>query len=147
MCSSFPHQVSYKANDNCYDNWWLTEFHTQAHHSATRIFSPSKSYVHLELVLGTLSCGQTQEIRTQYILNRDLLKDEKELTFYYLVRMRIPVSLSNCINSRFTRFLSEQQVLQDMGVNIGVFGGFVLKDKLLPMKLLRLQFIIFSVHH
>ncbi|KAM7335545.1 hypothetical protein ACRRTK_006022 [Alexandromys fortis] len=80
--------VSYKDNNNCYDNWWLSEFHTQAHHSATRIFSPSKSYIHLELVLGTLSCGQTQEIRTQYILNRDLLKDEKDLTFYYLIKAR-----------------------------------------------------------
>ncbi|CAO2606747.1 Pregnancy zone protein [Lemmus lemmus] len=80
--------VSYKDNDNCYDNWWLTEFHTQAHHSATRIFSPSKSYIHLELVLGTLSCGQTQEIRTQYILNKDLLKNEKDLTFYYLIKAR-----------------------------------------------------------
>ncbi|XP_038175866.1 pregnancy zone protein-like [Arvicola amphibius] len=80
--------VSYKNNHNCYDNWWLTELHTQAHHSATRIFSPSKSFIHLELVLGTLSCGQTQEIRTQYILNRDLLKGEKELTFYYLIKAR-----------------------------------------------------------
>ncbi|XP_005365348.1 pregnancy zone protein-like [Microtus ochrogaster] len=80
--------VSYKDNNNCYDNWWLSEFHTQAHRSATRIFSPSKSYIHLELVLGTLSCGQTQEIRTQYILNRDLLKDEKDLTFYYLIKAR-----------------------------------------------------------
>ncbi|MEJ1279962.1 hypothetical protein NN561_010899 [Cricetulus griseus] len=80
--------VIYKDNNICYDNWWLDEFHTQAHHSATRIFSPSKSYVHLELVLGTLSCGQTQEIRVHYIVNKDTLSDEKDLTFYYLTKAR-----------------------------------------------------------
>ncbi|XP_059112905.1 pregnancy zone protein-like [Peromyscus eremicus] len=78
----------YKENNMCYDNWWLDEFHTQAHHSANRIFSPSKSYVHLELAFGTLACGQTQEIRTHYILNRDILGDEKDLTFYYLIKAR-----------------------------------------------------------
>ncbi|XP_036037851.1 pregnancy zone protein-like [Onychomys torridus] len=78
----------YKENSICYDNWWLDEFHTQAHHSANRIFSPSKSYVHLEPVFGALACGQTQEIRTYYILNRDILGDEKDLTFYYLIKAR-----------------------------------------------------------
>uniref|UniRef100_A0A8C2MXY6 PZP, alpha-2-macroglobulin like n=1 Tax=Cricetulus griseus TaxID=10029 RepID=A0A8C2MXY6_CRIGR len=86
--SSFISFVIYKDNNICYDNWWLDEFHTQAHHSATRIFSPSKSYVHLELVLGTLSCGQTQEIRVHYIVNKDTLSDEKDLTFYYLTKAR-----------------------------------------------------------
>ncbi|KAL6063987.1 hypothetical protein STEG23_028507, partial [Scotinomys teguina] len=78
----------YKVNNICYDNWWLDEHHTQAHHSATRVFSPSKSYIHLEPVFGTLACGQTQEIRTHYILNRDILGNEKDLTFYYLFKAR-----------------------------------------------------------
>uniref|UniRef100_A0A8D2CXP7 Pregnancy zone protein-like n=1 Tax=Sciurus vulgaris TaxID=55149 RepID=A0A8D2CXP7_SCIVU len=93
-------KVIYKRNSNCFDNWWLMEVHAEAQHTASHVFSPSKSYVHLELVAGTLMCGQTQEIRTHYILNEQILKDEKELTFYYLVRISITVSLSHCINPK-----------------------------------------------
>nr|XP_034367733.1 pregnancy zone protein-like [Arvicanthis niloticus] len=80
--------VIYKNNNLCYDNWWLDEYHTQTDHSATRIYSPSQSYIQLELVLGTLACGQTQEIRVHYLLNEDIMKDEKDLTFYYLIKAR-----------------------------------------------------------
>ncbi|XP_028610189.1 pregnancy zone protein-like [Grammomys surdaster] len=80
--------VIYKKNNLCYDNWWLDEYHTQADHSATRIFSPSQSYIQFELVLDTLACGQTEEIRVHYLLNKDILKDEKDLTFYYLIKAR-----------------------------------------------------------
>ncbi|XP_073932203.1 pregnancy zone protein-like isoform X3 [Castor canadensis] len=80
--------VTYKLNNMCFDNWWLDEYHSQAQHSINRLFSPSKSYVHLELVHGILTCGQTQAIRAYYILNEQILKDEKELTFYYLLKAR-----------------------------------------------------------
>ncbi|NP_031402.3 pregnancy zone protein precursor [Mus musculus] len=80
--------VTYKQNHVCYDNWWLDEFHTQADHSATLVFSPSQSYIQLELVFGTLACGQTQEIRIHYLLNEDIMKNEKDLTFYYLIKAR-----------------------------------------------------------
>uniref|UniRef100_A0A8C0SZE5 Alpha-2-macroglobulin n=2 Tax=Canis lupus familiaris TaxID=9615 RepID=A0A8C0SZE5_CANLF len=88
-------RVTYKQNVHCFDNWWLEELHNQAQHTVKHIFSPSKSYVHLELVAGTITCGQTQEIRAHYILNGQILKDEKELTFYYLVRMETTIALSN----------------------------------------------------
>ncbi|XP_032761474.1 alpha-1-macroglobulin [Rattus rattus] len=81
-------RVIYKQNNICFDNWWVDEYHTQADHSAARIFSPSRSYIQLELVLGTLTCGQTQEIRIHYLLNEDALKDEKDLTFYYVIKAR-----------------------------------------------------------
>uniref|UniRef100_A0A8C0I5G4 Alpha-2-macroglobulin n=1 Tax=Balaenoptera musculus TaxID=9771 RepID=A0A8C0I5G4_BALMU len=80
--------VTYKQNNLCFDNWWLEEFHTPAQHTVRHIFSPSKSYVHLETVAGTMACGQTQEIWAHYILNGQILNDEKELTFYYLVRIK-----------------------------------------------------------
>uniref|UniRef100_A0A8C0XNV6 Pregnancy zone protein n=1 Tax=Castor canadensis TaxID=51338 RepID=A0A8C0XNV6_CASCN len=48
-------QVTYKLNNMCFDNWWLDEYHSQAQHSINRLFSPSKSYVHLELVHGILT--------------------------------------------------------------------------------------------
>uniref|UniRef100_A0A8C8YW68 Alpha-2-macroglobulin n=1 Tax=Prolemur simus TaxID=1328070 RepID=A0A8C8YW68_PROSS len=87
--------VTYKHNNNCFDTLWLDEFHIEAHHTAKHIFSPSKSYVNLEPVADTLTCGQTQEIQAHYILNEQILKDEKELTFYYLVRVRTTVALSD----------------------------------------------------
>uniref|UniRef100_A0A8C0JZK1 Pregnancy zone protein-like n=1 Tax=Canis lupus dingo TaxID=286419 RepID=A0A8C0JZK1_CANLU len=93
--SLFTVMVTYKQNVHCFDNWWLEELHNQAQHTVKHIFSPSKSYVHLELVAGTITCGQTQEIRAHYILNGQILKDEKELTFYYLVRMETTIALSN----------------------------------------------------
>ncbi|XP_058414820.1 pregnancy zone protein-like [Diceros bicornis minor] len=86
--------VTYKQNKHCFDNWWLEEFHTQAQHTAKHIFSPSKSYVHLEPVAGTMTCGQTQEIRAHYILNGQILKEEKELTFYYLIKARGSIAQS-----------------------------------------------------
>uniref|UniRef100_A0A8C6FDY4 NTR domain-containing protein n=1 Tax=Monodon monoceros TaxID=40151 RepID=A0A8C6FDY4_MONMO len=81
-------------NKLCFDNWWLEEFHTPAQHTVKHIFSPSKSYVHLEPVAGTMACGQTQEIRAHYILNGQILNDEKELTFYYLIKARGSIAQS-----------------------------------------------------
>ncbi|XP_007469563.1 PREDICTED: alpha-2-macroglobulin-like [Lipotes vexillifer] len=86
--------VTYKQNNLCFDNWWLEEFHTPAQHTVKHIFSPSKSYVHLEPVAGTMACGQTQEIRAHYILNGQILNDEKELTFYYLIKARGSIAQS-----------------------------------------------------
>ncbi|XP_036721277.1 pregnancy zone protein-like isoform X2 [Balaenoptera musculus] len=86
--------VTYKQNNLCFDNWWLEEFHTPAQHTVRHIFSPSKSYVHLETVAGTMACGQTQEIWAHYILNGQILNDEKELTFYYLIKARGSISRS-----------------------------------------------------
>uniref|UniRef100_A0A8D1TK72 Pregnancy zone protein n=1 Tax=Sus scrofa TaxID=9823 RepID=A0A8D1TK72_PIG len=70
--------ATYKQKQPCFDNWWLEEFHTPVQHTARHIFSLSKSYIHLEPVIGTVACGQTQEIRTHYILNGEILKNEKE---------------------------------------------------------------------
>ncbi|XP_073734103.1 pregnancy zone protein-like isoform X1 [Callorhinus ursinus] len=92
--SLFTVTVTYKENNLCFDNWWLEEFHAQAQHTVKHIFSPSKSYVYLELVGGTMTCGQIQDIRAHYILNGQILKDEKELTFYYLIKARGSISQS-----------------------------------------------------
>uniref|UniRef100_A0A8D1L7Y9 Pregnancy zone protein-like n=1 Tax=Sus scrofa TaxID=9823 RepID=A0A8D1L7Y9_PIG len=80
--------ATYKQKQPCFDNWWLEEFHTPVQHTARHIFSLSKSYIHLEPVIGTVACGQTQKIRTHYILNGEILKNEKELSFYYLIKAR-----------------------------------------------------------
>nr|XP_044995643.1 pregnancy zone protein-like [Jaculus jaculus] len=86
--------VTYRQTTFCFTAWWLDEHHTQAQHSVNHIFSPSKSYVHLELVPGTLSCGQTQEMRAHYILNEEILKGEKELAFYSVFKARGSIARS-----------------------------------------------------
>ena len=80
-------------------------------HTASHIFSPSKSYIQLEPVADTVICGQTQEIRVYYILNGQILTDERELTFYYLVRLKATVALPKSINPK--RLLFSCQVMPD----------------------------------
>uniref|UniRef100_A0A8B9XV49 Alpha-2-macroglobulin n=1 Tax=Bos mutus grunniens TaxID=30521 RepID=A0A8B9XV49_BOSMU len=92
--------VIYKQNSHCFDSRWLEESHIPATHTASHIFSPSKSYIQLEPVADTVICGQTQEIRVHYILNGQILTDERELTFYYLVRLKATVALPNYINPK-----------------------------------------------
>ncbi|XP_040828168.1 pregnancy zone protein-like [Ochotona curzoniae] len=85
--------VIYKNNNHCFHHVWLEEHHTPAQIVATSVFSPSRSYVQLDLI-DSVPCGQTQNIRAYYILNRQILKDEKELTFYYLIKARGSISRS-----------------------------------------------------
>ncbi|XP_077026108.1 pregnancy zone protein-like [Tamandua tetradactyla] len=87
-------KVTYKPNTPCFDDWWLEESHMEAQHSLKSVFSPSKSYVHLQAVAGTLTCGQNQEIQAHYILNEHILKEQEELIFYYLIKARGGMSQS-----------------------------------------------------
>ncbi|KAM4819835.1 LOW QUALITY PROTEIN: pregnancy zone protein-like [Thomomys bottae] len=85
---SLSHQATYKQNGPpCFDHF-VNAVHIQAQHTVKNVFSPSKSYVHLELVLGALPCGRSQQMRAHYVLNQQVLKDEKDLTFYYLLKAR-----------------------------------------------------------
>ncbi|XP_070646277.1 pregnancy zone protein-like [Bos indicus] len=86
--------VIYKQNSHCFDSRWLEESHIPATHTASHIFSPSKSYIQLEPVADTVICGKTQEIRVHYILNGQILTDERELTFYYLIKARGSIAQS-----------------------------------------------------
>lgn len=87
--------VTYKPIDEfCYSPMWLQENHVQAQHIARSIFSPSNSFIHLEPISDTLTCGQTQQIQVHYMLNEQILKDEKELTFYYLIKAKGIISQS-----------------------------------------------------
>lgn len=92
--SFLPIFVTYKESEDCSNQWWLTEKHVPAHHSVGNIFSHSNSFLHLEPVFGTVACGQTQKIRAHYILNKDIMRNEKELIFYYLVKARGSLSKS-----------------------------------------------------
>ncbi|XP_008587819.1 PREDICTED: alpha-2-macroglobulin, partial [Galeopterus variegatus] len=75
----------HKDHHSCYGYQWLTEENEEAHHTAYLVFSPSKSFVHLEPVPGQLPCGQTRTLQAHYSLNGQVLKELEELVFYYLI--------------------------------------------------------------
>ncbi|KAB0388116.1 hypothetical protein FD755_003072 [Muntiacus reevesi] len=123
--------VIYKQNSHCFDSRWLEEFHLPATHTARHIFSPSKSYIQFEPVAGTVTCGQTLEIRVHYILNGQILTDERELTFYYLIKARGGIAQSG------THVLSiKQRALK------GVFSfSFRVESNLAPIA----QLLVYTV--
>ncbi|XP_068826055.1 alpha-1-macroglobulin-like [Capricornis sumatraensis] len=123
--------VTYKQNSYCFDSRWVEESHIPAMHTATHIFSPSKSYIQLEPVAGTVTCGQTQEIRMHYILNGQILTDETELTFYYLIKARGSIAQSG------THVLSIKQ-----GELKGVFSfSFRVKSNIAPIA----QLLVYTI--
>ncbi|XP_072509781.1 alpha-2-macroglobulin [Notamacropus eugenii] len=77
--------AKYKEGTHCYGYMWRTAYHHSAHHPVKHVFSSSKSYVYIEPLFDTLTCGQNQEILVHYLLNGQVLKELKELTFYYLI--------------------------------------------------------------
>uniref|UniRef100_A0A8C3TI49 Alpha-2-macroglobulin n=1 Tax=Chelydra serpentina TaxID=8475 RepID=A0A8C3TI49_CHESE len=54
-------------------------------HIAKRLYSSSNSFLKIEPVSETLSCGHTQEVRVHYILKPEAVGEQKEIVFYYLV--------------------------------------------------------------
>uniref|UniRef100_A0A8C7EMF2 Alpha-2-macroglobulin n=1 Tax=Neovison vison TaxID=452646 RepID=A0A8C7EMF2_NEOVI len=77
--------VRHKDHSPCYGYQWLLAEYKEAAHTADLVFSPSKSFVHLEPMPGELPCGQTRTVRAHYILNGRNLQELKELVFYYLI--------------------------------------------------------------
>ncbi|XP_053144598.1 alpha-2-macroglobulin-like isoform X6 [Hemicordylus capensis] len=62
----------------------ITLHHQREFPLISNFYSPSRSYLYIESVPGTLSSGQTQPVRVHYVLNSDVLEEEK-VTFNYLV--------------------------------------------------------------
>lgn len=67
----------------------MTEENVEAWHTAHAVFSPSRSFVHLESLPNKLRCEQTLEVQAHYILNGEAVLELKELVFYYLVRREL----------------------------------------------------------
>ncbi|XP_061477224.1 alpha-1-macroglobulin-like [Rhineura floridana] len=76
-------QAHYKSEAQCSDEHWISPDHESASRSVRRFYSPSQSYLHIESISGTLSCGHVQPVRVHYVLNRDVMKEEK-VVFHYL---------------------------------------------------------------
>ncbi|XP_045146442.1 pregnancy zone protein-like [Echinops telfairi] len=80
--------VTYKPARSCHDMMWLQELHSQVHHNAKRLFSPSSSYIHLEPFGGVLTCGQMHKVNMHYILNEEMPEKQTELIFYSLIKAK-----------------------------------------------------------
>ncbi|XP_008845367.1 alpha-2-macroglobulin [Nannospalax galili] len=78
-------RAKYKDDNSCYGFKWLAAENEGAQHTAKAIFSPSKSFVHLESQTGKLPCGETLPVQAHYVLNGQVLQELKELVFYYLI--------------------------------------------------------------
>lgn len=92
----------------------------KAVHRATRFYSPSQSFLKIEPVSQTLSCGSTVRVKVHYILRPEAMEGEKEIIFYYLVSLDPVTFISmhvtqpwrtdahihpkppNCLEARFT---------------------------------------------
>lgn len=83
--SSLSIRVKHKDHSPCYSYQWLSGEYEEAHHTADLVFSPSKSFVHLNPLSRELPCDQTQTIQAHYVLNGQALQELKELSFYYLI--------------------------------------------------------------
>ncbi|XP_036765797.2 alpha-2-macroglobulin [Manis pentadactyla] len=85
MGTTLTVRVRHKDQSPCYGYQWLSEENEEAYHTANLVFSLSKSFVHLEPIPHELPCGQTQTVQAHYILNGQVLQEQKELVFYYLL--------------------------------------------------------------
>ncbi|XP_075758464.1 alpha-2-macroglobulin-like isoform X1 [Pelodiscus sinensis] len=77
--------ATHKSELNCYDSTWVTPEYGSAHHSVTRFYSPSQSFLKIEPVPQTFSCGSSVGVRVHYILKPEAVQEQKEIVFYYLV--------------------------------------------------------------
>ncbi|NP_036620.2 alpha-2-macroglobulin precursor [Rattus norvegicus] len=85
MGTSLTVRAKYKDSNACYGFRWLTEENVEAWHTAYAVFSPSRSFLHLESLPDKLRCDQTLEVQAHYILNGEAMQELKELVFYYLM--------------------------------------------------------------
>ncbi|XP_028616918.1 alpha-2-macroglobulin-P [Grammomys surdaster] len=85
MGTSLGVRAKYKDSHVCYGFRWLTEENVEAWHTANAVFSPSRSFVHLESLPYKLRCDQTLAVQAHYILNEEAVLELKELVFYYLM--------------------------------------------------------------
>ncbi|TFJ98938.1 Alpha-2-macroglobulin [Platysternon megacephalum] len=77
--------VNHKSELNCYDTHWVTPVYGNVAHTATRFYSLSKSFLKIEPMSQTLSCGSNVMVRVHYILKPEAVGEQKEIVFYYVV--------------------------------------------------------------
>ncbi|XP_065598346.1 alpha-2-macroglobulin-like isoform X2 [Cyrtonyx montezumae] len=78
-------RATHKTNSYCFDHSWVNPNYEDGYLHLKRFYSPSKSFLKIEPISETLSCGSTTEVRIHYILTPEAVKEKKKITFYYLV--------------------------------------------------------------
>ncbi|XP_050799087.1 alpha-2-macroglobulin-like [Gopherus flavomarginatus] len=78
-------RATHKTGTYCYDRSWTSPSYELGYFRAKRFYSSSNSFLKIEPVSETLSCGHTQEVRVHYILKPEAVGEQKEIVFYYLV--------------------------------------------------------------
>uniref|UniRef100_A0A8C3TFQ9 Alpha-2-macroglobulin n=1 Tax=Chelydra serpentina TaxID=8475 RepID=A0A8C3TFQ9_CHESE len=78
-------RATHKTGTYCYDRSWTSPSYESGYFRAKRLYSSSNSFLKIEPVSETLSCGHTQEVRVHYILKPEAVGEQKEIVFYYLV--------------------------------------------------------------
>uniref|UniRef100_A0A8C3TRD4 Alpha-2-macroglobulin n=1 Tax=Catharus ustulatus TaxID=91951 RepID=A0A8C3TRD4_CATUS len=79
-------RVIHKANTYCYERSWVVPYYGESYLQLKRFYSPSKSFLKIEPKSKPLSCGSSTEIRVHYILTPEAVREQKKITFYYLVK-------------------------------------------------------------
>ncbi|XP_073932206.1 alpha-2-macroglobulin-like isoform X2 [Castor canadensis] len=85
MDSLLTIKVEHNGQSFCVDYYCRIEENIYAYHVAYPVFSFSKSYVHLKLMADILPCDQIHIFQAHYTLNGQVLGEQRELIFYYLV--------------------------------------------------------------
>ncbi|XP_008945184.1 PREDICTED: alpha-2-macroglobulin-like, partial [Merops nubicus] len=78
-------KATHKVHPYCYDRAWVAPRHEGAYLPLKRFYSPSNSFLKIELSSETLSCGSSTEVRVHYILAPEVIGEQKKVVFYYLV--------------------------------------------------------------
>uniref|UniRef100_A0A8C3XZJ1 Alpha-2-macroglobulin n=1 Tax=Catharus ustulatus TaxID=91951 RepID=A0A8C3XZJ1_CATUS len=79
----------HKANTYCYERSWVVPYYGESYLQLKRFYSPSKSFLKIEPKSKPLSCGSSTEIRVHYILTPEAVREQKKITFYYLVSLHL----------------------------------------------------------
>lgn len=82
-------QAVHKANTYCYERSWVVPYYGESYLQLKRFYSPSNSFLKIEPKSKPLSCGSSTEIRVHYILTPEAVREQKKITFYYLVSLHL----------------------------------------------------------
>ncbi|XP_021250433.1 alpha-2-macroglobulin-like [Numida meleagris] len=78
-------RATHKTRSYCFDHSWVNPHYEDGYLFLKRFYSPSRSFLKIEPMSETLSCGSPTEVRVHYILTPEAVGEKKKIMFYYLV--------------------------------------------------------------
>ncbi|NWW45161.1 OVOS protein, partial [Pedionomus torquatus] len=121
-----------QAPDDCTDFFiWSNDNEPRASFFVRRFYSSTNSFVKIEPVKETLSCGQQQTVCVHYVLNRQGYRNASHTYFYYVVMTKGEIILSG------------QKKVSISGAPSGTFSiTLAVTEKLGP----RTRLLLYTVH-